>query len=66
MSMELKESLTANTKEYFKNAIEAPKRNEFNTQVTLFFKTLSALGDLNILINEGKMPTSHSERFKTL
>ena len=64
--MELKESLIENAKEYFKNAIDAHKRNEFNTSVTLFFKTLSALGDLNVLINEGKMPTSHNERFKIL
>ena len=64
--MELNDSLIDNAKEYFKNAIDAQKRNEYNTSVTLFFKTLSALGDLNILIHEGKMPTSHSERFRIL
>ena len=64
--MELKNSLIENAKEYFKNAIDAQKRNEYNTSVTLFFKTLSALGDLNILINEGRMPSSHSERFRIL
>ncbi len=64
--MELKDSLIANAKEYFKNAIDAHKRNEYNTSVTLFFKTLSALSDLNILIYEGKMPTSHNERFRIL
>ena len=64
--MGLKESLIENEREYFKNAIDAHKRDEFNTSVTLFFKALSALDDLNILINEGKMPTSHSERFRIL
>ena len=64
--MELKESLIENAKEYFKNAIDAHQRNEFNTSVTLFFKTLSALSDIYILINEGRMPISHSERFRIL
>lgn len=64
--MELKDSLIENATEYFKNATEAHNRNEYNTSVTLFFKTLSALSDLNILIHEGKMPTSHSERFRIL
>ena len=64
--MKLEKALTTNAKEYFKNALEAQKRNEFNTSVTLFFKTLSALGDLNILIHEGEMPTSHSQRFRIL
>jgi len=66
MKEELKEVLTENTKEYYKNAIEAEKKREYNTAVTLFFKSISSLCDLYILTKEGRMPSSHTERFRTL
>lgn len=62
----LKKTLIENSKEYCRNAISAEKRNEYNSAVTLFFKALSALCDLYILQKEGKMPSSHSDRFRTL
>lgn len=66
MKEELKGVVTENAKEYYKNAIEAEKRKEYNTAVTLFFKASSSLCDLYILTKEGKMPSSHTERFRVL
>lgn len=60
------EILLENAKEYFKNAIKAEAEKEFNTAVTLFFKTLSALSDLLILRKEGHIPSSHTNRFRIL
>ncbi len=42
------------------------KKKEYNTAVTLFFKTISALCDIHILIKEGRVPSSHTERFRIL
>lgn len=58
--------LTENAKEYWKNALLAEKNKEFNTSVTLFFKTLSALSDVYILRNENHIPSSHTNRFRIL
>ena len=58
--------LIQNAKEYWKNAINAEKNNEFNTSVTLFFKTISALADIYILREEKHIPTSHTNRFRIL
>jgi len=66
MEAGLNEVLTENAKEYYKNAIEAEKKREYNTAVTLFFKSISSLCDLYILTKEGKMPSSHTERFRIL
>ncbi len=63
---ELKQVLIENAKEYWKNALEAEKRSEFNTAVTLFFKSISALCDVYILEKEGKIPSSHTDRFRIL
>ncbi len=66
MNDDLKNILIENAKEYYKNALEAERRQEYNSAVTLFFKTISSLSDLFILIKEGKIPNNHSERFKLL
>jgi len=58
--------LIQNAKEYWKNALTAEQNKEFNTSVTLFFKTISALADLYILRNEKQIPTSHTNRFRIL
>jgi len=58
--------LLDNVREYWKNALSAEQNNEFNTSVTLFFKTLSALADIYILRKEKHIPTSHANRFRTL
>jgi len=66
MQEEIKNILIDNTKEYYKNALEAEKRGQYNSAVTLFFKALSALCDLYILTKENSIPSSHTERFRIL
>lgn len=63
---ELKEILEDNAREYFRNALQAEKRGEYNSAVTLFFKAISALCDLYILSKEGKIPSSHADRLRIL
>jgi hypothetical protein len=63
---ETEQILVENAKEYYRNATAAEKREEFNTAVTLYFKTLAALGDLIIYQKEHKIPSSHAERFRIL
>ena len=60
------EILIKNIKEFYGNAIEAEKKADYNTSVTLFFKALAVLGDLFILRKEGFIPSNHSERFRVL
>ena len=64
--MELKGILIQNAKEYYKNALESDKKQEYNSAATLFFKALSALCDLYILTKKGKTPSSHTDRFRIL
>lgn len=64
--MPIKNDLISNAKEYFENAFFAQKRKQYNTSVTLFFKTISALADLYIFDKEKRIPSSHSERFRIL
>lgn len=58
--------LLENAREYYKNAVGAEERDEYNTAVTLFFKVISSLCDLYILIKEKILPSNHSERFRVL
>jgi len=58
--------LEENAREYYKNAISAERKGEFNTAVVLFFKTLTSLADLLIFRDMGRIPSSHSERFRIL
>lgn len=64
--MGTKEDLKENAKEYFRNGLFMQERDQTNSAVTLFFKTISTLADLLILNKEGKIPSSHSERFRIL
>lgn len=66
MKEELKKVLIENAKEYYNNAISAEKNENCNSAVTLFFKSLVSLSDFYILLKEGKIPSSHSERFRIL
>ncbi len=63
---EIKDVLIKNAKEYWRNALSAERKEEFNTSVTLFFKTLTALADIYILEKEKHVPTSHANRFRIL
>ena len=58
--------LESNAQEYYRNGLDAEKRAEYNTSVTLFFKALASLCDLRILRDKGSFPSNHSERFRIL
>jgi len=62
----IKNILIENAEEYYKNAVLSEDKKEYNTSVTLYFKTISTLCDLFIFINEGKVPSNHVERFRIL
>jgi hypothetical protein len=66
MNDELRNILEQNAKEYYKNGVEAEKKEEYNSAVTLFFKAIASLSDLFILVKEDKMPSNHNERFRIL
>lgn len=63
---EQEKALIENINEFYRNAIDSEKKNDFNTAVTLYFKALAVLADLYILKKDGKIPSSHSERFRIL
>jgi len=65
-NIELAKTLEDNAREYYYNAVEAEKKRQFNSSVTLFFKALSSLADLYILKNKDFMPSNHTERFRIL
>ena len=58
--------LIENIKEYYKNAVEIEEKRNYNSAVTLYFKTLAILSDLLILRGEKRIPRNHSERFRIL
>ena len=66
MDDELRSLLVGNAEEYYKNGIDAEKREEYNSSVTLFFKAISSLCDIYILEKDGRIPSSHSDRFRIL
>ena len=66
MDDELRNLLVGNAKEYYKNGMDAEKREEYNSSVTLFFKAISSLCDIYILEKDGRIPSSHSDRFRIL
>ncbi|MEK6829362.1 MAG: hypothetical protein AABY15_04490 [Nanoarchaeota archaeon] len=63
---DIKKIFIENASEYYRNALEAEGRKEYNTAVTLYFKAISALCDIYIFAKEGKIPSNHSERFRIL
>jgi len=58
--------LIDNINEFYRNAVSSEAKKDYNTAVTLYFKALAVLADLYILRKEGKIPSSHSERFRIL
>ena len=63
---EKEEILLENIREYYDFALDAFKKEKYNTATTLFFKAIAALCDLFILRKEGFIPSSHSHRFRIL
>ena len=64
--MDQLEVLLKNLKEYLKYAIEAYKKENYNTAVTLFFKALVTICDIEIFKKMKMIPSSHENRFRTL
>lgn len=60
------EILNKNLKEYLEVADYAFKNKKFNTAVTLYYKALVELCDLELLAKLGKIGANHTERFELL
>ena len=58
--------LKDNFEEYFNLGLKAFNENKHNSATTLFFKAIVALCDLFLLKKEGRIPSSHSDRFRTI
>ena len=58
--------LTNNFEEYFHLGLRAFNEQKYNSATTLFFKAIVALCDLFVLQTEGKVPSSHSDRFRII
>jgi hypothetical protein len=63
---ETEQILLENHEEYSTTAREALAKRRFNTATTLYFKAIVALCDLHILRTSGRVPSSHSARFRIL
>ena len=58
--------LRDNFDEYFHLALKVFDEQKYNSATTLFFKAIVALCDLFLLKREGRVPSSHSDRFRTI
>ncbi len=58
--------LTDNFNEYFSLGLRAFKEGKYNSATTLFFKAIASLCDIYLLKKEGRIPSSHSDRFRVL
>lgn len=58
--------LKENFDEYFQLGLKAFNEQKYNSATTLFFKAIAALCDLYLLKKEGTVPSSHSDRFRTI
>ena len=58
--------LMDNFNEYFQLGLRAFNEKKYNSATTLFFKAIVAICDLFLFKKEGKAPSSHSDRFRTI
>ncbi|MBS3113658.1 hypothetical protein J4448_01020 [Candidatus Woesearchaeota archaeon] len=58
--------LRDNFDEYFHLALKVFDEQKYNSATTLFFKAIVALCDLFLLKRESRVPSSHSDRFRTI
>ena len=63
---EIEKILLNKIKEFYKNAVDLENKGDYDSSITLFFKSLAILGDLYIFRNEGILPSNHYERFRIL
>jgi hypothetical protein len=61
-----REILEESLREYLELAQDAYGKRKYNGATTLFFKAIVAACDLFLLMKEGLVPSSHSERFRLL
>lgn len=61
-----KEIIKKNFKEYIEIAEYAFNKKKFNTAVTLYYKALVELCDIELLNKTNKIGANHTERFKLL
>ena len=61
-----KEIIEKNFKEYFEIAEYSFNKKKFNTAVTLYYKALVELCDLELLRKLNKIGANHTERFELL
>ncbi len=61
-----KEIIEKNLKEYLEIAGYSFDKRKFNTAVTLYYKALVELCDLELLDKANKMGSNHTERFELL
>ena len=66
MASNEEKELKENIEEFKSSAIIAEEKGNYNVSATLFFKALAVLSDLYIFKKQGKIPSSHSERFRIL
>ncbi len=58
--------LRDNFDEYYQLGLRAFSESKYNSTTTLFFKAIVALCDLIVLQKEGRIPSSHSDRFRII
>lgn len=58
--------LRDNFEEYFQLGLMAFNEQKYNSATTLFFKAIVALSDLFLLKKESRIPSSHTDRFRTI
>ena len=63
---EKEQILKDNFYEYFDLGLKVFREGKYNSATTLFFKAVVSLCDLYILGKEGRIPSSHSDRFRIL
>ena len=61
-----KDIIEKNFREYLEIAEYAFSRRKFNTSVTLYYKALVELCDMDLIRKSGKLGANHSERFELL
>lgn len=66
MNNDKKEILENNAEEYFYSGEDNLLKGRYNSAIVLFFKALISFVDIYILINTGKVPSSHGHRFRIL
>ncbi|MDD3175210.1 MAG: hypothetical protein PHU51_01925 [Candidatus Nanoarchaeia archaeon] len=63
---EREQILIQNYEEYYSFALDAYNKQKYNSATTLFFKALVSLCDLFLFRKEGQIPSSHTNRFRSL